>query len=113
MNTASSKRSIIEELIKMDDCLEISISIISERKFILQFFNRNDYFFHKNAKGNVSFSEKFYENFYIKETSLNGIDIYEKYYDIQRLNLRKVLESIPPFYTIDPLDFKTFLVEYK
>jgi hypothetical protein len=91
----------------------MSISIVSERKFILQFFNKNDYFFHKHEKGNLSFSEKFYENFNIKETSLNGINIYEKYIDIQRMNLRKVVETIPAFFSIDPQDFKTFLVEFK
>ncbi len=91
----------------MDDCLEMNISIISERKFILQFFNKNDYFFHKYEKGILSFSEKFCENFNIKETSLDGMNINEK------LSMMKEVEIVSNIYSIDPQDFKTFSVEIK
>ncbi len=107
MTNVSSKRSVIEQLIKMDNCLEMSISIISEGKFILQFFNKNDYFFHKSEKGILSFSEKFYENFKIKETSLDGMNLYEK------SSIIKEMEIVSNFYSIDPQDFKTFSVEIK
>ena len=94
-------------MIVVDDCLELNISIISERIFILQFFNKNDYFFHKFDKGNLSFTEKFYEIFNVKETSLNGISFYEKSSGI------KEVELVRSYYTIDPQDFKTFLIEFK
>jgi hypothetical protein len=91
----------------VDECLELNISIVSEKKFILQFFNKNDYFFHKYHKGNLSFNEKFYEMFNVKETSLNGISFYEKSSAI------KEVELVRSYYTIEPQDFKTFLIEFK
>mmetsp|Transcript_31548 Transcript_31548/g.32761 ORF Transcript_31548/g.32761 Transcript_31548/m.32761 type:complete len:910 (-) Transcript_31548:87-2816(-) len=110
-NITLSKESLLGKILNTD-CL-VNIQVLTERKFFIQLFNRNDpYYSLLRETCEYSFSQLTGLDYSVQETEKHGADYgqLKEEHNTEQVKYRRELEFFDSSESIEPQGFKLFLI---